>query len=89
MQTDDSGPTLAQGPVRLDMLLEVTAIGGYFLWSLFSENTAYLFDPRIWWSILLAGLEGFAMGQVLHGSATTTEAIRLGRALINRVCKSV
>jgi hypothetical protein len=40
MQTDDSGPTLAQGLLRLGTLLGVTAIGGYFLWSLFSENAA-------------------------------------------------
>lgn len=40
MQADDSGPTLAQGLVRLGTLLAVTAIGGYFLWSLFSENAA-------------------------------------------------
>jgi hypothetical protein len=40
-----------------------------------------VFDPRVWWCILIAGTEGRAMGQVLHGSATTTEAIR--RAIQN------
>lgn len=40
MQTDDSGPTLAQGLVRLGTLLGVVAIGSYFLWSLFSEAAA-------------------------------------------------
>lgn len=40
MQTDDSGPTLARGLVRLCTLLGVTAIFGYFLWSSFSEAAA-------------------------------------------------
>jgi transposase-like protein len=35
-----------------------------------------MFDPGIWWCIIFPGLEGCAMGQVLHASATTTEAIR-------------
>src|SRR5919112_1828275 len=40
-----------------------------------------MFDPRLWWCTLVVGMEGCAMGQVLHGSATTTEAIR--RAIQN------
>jgi hypothetical protein len=40
MQTDDSGPTLAQGLVRLGTLLGVIAIGSYFLWTLFSKAAA-------------------------------------------------
>jgi hypothetical protein len=40
MHTDDSGPTLAQGLVRLGTLLGVVVIGSYFLWSLFSEAAA-------------------------------------------------
>src|SRR3712207_4756066 len=35
-----------------------------------------MFSPRLWWHGWPAGGEGRAMGQVLHGSATTTEAIR-------------
>jgi transposase-like protein len=35
-----------------------------------------VFDPGIWWCIIFPDLEGCAMGQVLHASATTTEAIR-------------
>src|ERR1700721_2056894 len=40
-----------------------------------------MFDPRVLWCILIARFEGCAMGQVLHGCATTTEAIR--RAIQN------
>src|SRR5574337_1129271 len=39
-----------------------------------------MFDPRVWCN-LFQRLEGCAMGQVLHGSATTTEAVR--RAIQN------
>src|SRR5215210_6311442 len=35
-----------------------------------------MFRPGLWWHGWPAGGEGRAMGQVLHGSATTTEAIR-------------
>src|ERR687889_2105280 len=35
-----------------------------------------MFDPGLWWCTFHGGVEGCAMGQVLHGSATTTEAIR-------------
>jgi hypothetical protein len=35
-----------------------------------------LFHPKIRWCIVFPGMEGCTMGQVLHGSATTTEAIR-------------
>src|SRR3954469_17640998 len=35
-----------------------------------------MFDPGLGWCSLHAGVEGCAMGQVLHGSATTTEAVR-------------
>jgi transposase InsO family protein len=35
-----------------------------------------MFDPRFWWCNFLTEMEGCAMGQVLHGCATTTEAIR-------------
>src|SRR5215212_11783853 len=35
-----------------------------------------MFSPGLWWHGWPAGGEGRAMGQVLHGSATTTEAIR-------------
>ena len=34
-----------------------------------------VFSPGIWWCILFQRVEG-AMGQILHRSATTTEAIR-------------
>ena len=35
-----------------------------------------VFSPGVWWHSQPAGSEGRAMGQVLHGSATTTEAVR-------------
>src|SRR5215218_2120121 len=35
-----------------------------------------MFGPGLWWCTLLVGLEGCAMGQVLHGSARTTAAVR-------------
>src|SRR5271156_7113261 len=35
-----------------------------------------MFSPGLCWSILIERLEGCAMGQILHGSATTTEAVR-------------
>src|SRR3712207_9336963 len=35
-----------------------------------------MFGPRLWWCSLLAGVEGCTMGQVLHGGATTTKAVR-------------
>src|SRR3954447_8689704 len=37
---------------------------------------AYMFGPGLWWCSLLVGMEGCAMGQVLHGSARTTAAVR-------------
>ena len=40
-----------------------------------------MFSPGISWCNLILGMEGGTMGQVLHGSATTTEAIR--RAIQN------
>src|SRR3954452_24627719 len=40
-----------------------------------------MFDPGLWWCTLFHGMEGSTMGQVLHGSATTTEAVR--RAIQN------
>src|SRR6266704_4104318 len=35
-----------------------------------------MFSPGIWWCILFQRVEGGTMGQILHRSATTTEAIR-------------
>src|SRR5580693_1130295 len=35
-----------------------------------------MFDPGFYWCIIFHRMEGCTMGQVLHGSATTTEAIR-------------
>src|SRR4051794_14956830 len=35
-----------------------------------------MFGPGLWWCTLLPGMEGCAMGQVLHGSARTTAAVR-------------
>src|ERR1700690_3450506 len=35
-----------------------------------------MFRPGLCWRILIERFEGCAMGQVLHGSATTTEAVR-------------
>src|SRR5918993_2437261 len=35
-----------------------------------------MFDPRLWWCSLFARVEGSTMGQVHHGSATTTAAVR-------------
>src|ERR1700757_3457774 len=35
-----------------------------------------MFDPGVWWCIVFQRMEGCAMGQVLHGCATTTAAIR-------------
>src|SRR3954468_9778300 len=35
-----------------------------------------MFGPGLCWCTLLVGLEGCAMGQVLHGSARTTAAVR-------------
>jgi Integrase core domain len=35
-----------------------------------------VFDPGSWWCNLFRRVEGCATGQVLHGSATTTEAVR-------------
>src|SRR3954449_5848360 len=35
-----------------------------------------MFGPGVWWCTLLPGMEGCAMGQVLHGSARTTAAVR-------------
>jgi DNA-binding transcriptional regulator YiaG len=35
-----------------------------------------MFDPELCWCNLFAWMEGSTMGQVLHGSATTTAAIR-------------
>src|SRR5215208_7126117 len=35
-----------------------------------------MFGPGVRWCILLTGMEGCAMGQVLHGSARTTAAVR-------------
>src|SRR3954449_12976599 len=35
-----------------------------------------MFGPGVWWCTLLTGMEGCAMGQVLHGSARTTAAVR-------------
>src|SRR6266446_10359834 len=37
---------------------------------------AQVFSPGIWWCILFQRVEGGPMGQILHRSATTTEAIR-------------
>src|SRR6202020_2364381 len=36
----------------------------------------YVFSPGLCWGILIERFEGCAMGQILHGSATTTEAVR-------------
>src|SRR4051794_40832919 len=41
-----------------------------------SQVKPQLFGPGVWWCILLTGMEGCAMGQVLHGSARTTAAVR-------------
>ena len=46
-----------------------------------ARSQMLVFDPGIWWCIVFPCMEGCAMGQVLHGSATTTEAIR--RAIQN------
>src|SRR5919205_1756470 len=35
-----------------------------------------MFDPGVCWCTLLSSMEGCAMGQVLHGSARTTAAVR-------------
>src|ERR1700690_628754 len=35
-----------------------------------------MFRPGLCWRILIERFEGCAMGQILHGSATTTEAVR-------------
>ena len=35
-----------------------------------------LFSPSVWWHTEPSGTEGRAMGQVPHGSATTTQAVR-------------
>src|SRR3954449_7924555 len=35
-----------------------------------------MFGPGVWWCTLFVGMEGCAMGQVLHGSARTTAAVR-------------
>src|ERR1700686_1541388 len=35
-----------------------------------------MFSPGVWWCILSQRVEGGTVGQVLHGSATTTTAIR-------------
>src|SRR3546814_19916304 len=35
-----------------------------------------MFDPRLCWCRLFTGVGGSAMGQVHHGSATTTAAVR-------------
>ncbi len=40
-----------------------------------------VFDPRFFWCIRIQRLEGSAIGQVLHGSATTPDAVR--RAIQN------
>src|SRR6516164_4852086 len=40
-----------------------------------------MFSPRLWWCILIARFEGSTMGQILHGCATTTKAVR--RAIQN------
>ena len=34
------------------------------------------FDPRVFWYDLFFGMEGSIMGQVRHGCATTTHAIK-------------
>ena len=44
--------------------------------NLIKRVTLWVFDPNVWWCIVFPCMEGCAMGQVLHGSATTTEAIR-------------
>ena len=38
-----------------------------------------VFSPGIGLHILIRGMEGWVMGQVLHGCATTTEAVRRAR----------
>ncbi len=40
------------------------------------EASAGMSSPGNGWCRLVAGIEGCAMGQVLHGSATTTAAVR-------------
>src|SRR6476660_9251174 len=35
-----------------------------------------MYSPGVWWTYNVADSSGGAMGQVLHGSATTTHAIR-------------
>jgi transposase-like protein len=35
-----------------------------------------VFGPGLWWCIIFSSMEGCTLGQILHGSATTTEAIR-------------
>ena len=39
-------------------------------------RTKKVFDPGIWWSVWPLCSKGCAMGRVLHGSATTTKAVR-------------
>jgi hypothetical protein len=56
------------------------------------KDYLHVFSPGIWWSKIGFAMEGFAMGQVLHRSAATTEAVRRAiqdsqeslRALSNR-----
>ena len=45
-----------------------------------------MFSPGVWWHTEPRSSEGRAMGQVLHGSATTTQAVR---GAIQRSQKSV
>jgi hypothetical protein len=40
------------------------------------RNAIELFGLGVCWCLLLTGMEGCAMGQVLHGSARTTAAVR-------------
>lgn len=40
MQDDEATPTVARGLLRLGTLFGMIAVGGYFLWDLFSESAA-------------------------------------------------
>lgn len=40
------------------------------------EQQALLLDPMVWWCNPFVGMEGSTKGQIPHGSATTTYAVR-------------
>ena len=68
--SDASGKILAQYPPQMRRIHRTQDIGKA------KCRRLYMFRPRFCWGILIERFEGCAMGQVLHGSATTTEAVR-------------